>query len=81
MSNHHRNINAPLPGMRLGPLLDSKEVATILKISHKTVHKLAREGKLACVQVTARDRRFIYDKDRKGGRYGEYPESEEGYRE
>jgi excisionase family DNA binding protein len=58
MSNHQMNINAPLPGMNLGSLLDSEEVAAILKISPKTVHKLAREGKLACVQVTSRDRRF-----------------------
>jgi excisionase family DNA binding protein len=42
-----------------GPvLMDSKHVAAILTISPRTVHKLAREGKLACVQVTARERRF-----------------------
>jgi excisionase family DNA binding protein len=58
MSNHQMNIKAPFPGMSLGSLLDSEEVAAILKISPKTVHKLAREGKLACVQVTSRDRRF-----------------------
>jgi len=34
------------------------EVAQILAISAKTVHKLVRAGKLACVQVTSRDRRF-----------------------
>jgi excisionase family DNA binding protein len=39
-------------------LLDAKEVATMIKVAIKTVHKLAREGKLACVQVTARERRF-----------------------
>ena len=39
-------------------LLAATEVATILGISAKTVHKLVREKKLACVQVTARDRRF-----------------------
>ncbi len=33
-------------------------VAQILGISAKTVHKLVREGKLPCVQVTARERRF-----------------------
>jgi len=42
-------------------LLDSQEVALILKISAKTVHKLVREGKLACVRVTARDRRFTHE--------------------
>jgi len=39
-------------------LLTVSIVASILGISPKTVHKLVREGKLACVQVTARDRRF-----------------------
>jgi excisionase family DNA binding protein len=33
-------------------------VAKILGISSKSVHKLVREGKLPCVQVTARERRF-----------------------
>ncbi|MGO9567128.1 MAG: helix-turn-helix domain-containing protein [Desulfomonilaceae bacterium] len=33
-------------------------VAQILGISAKTVHKLVREGKLPCVQVTTRERRF-----------------------
>lgn len=46
-------------GMAL--LLDSKEVATILKIAVKTVNKLVRQGKLACVQVTSRDRRFTHE--------------------
>ncbi|MGO9570505.1 MAG: helix-turn-helix domain-containing protein [Desulfomonilaceae bacterium] len=39
-------------------LLDAQEVALIIKFSVKTVHKLVREGKLPCVQVTARERRF-----------------------
>ena len=39
-------------------MLEPKEVAKMLVISLKTVHKLVRERKLACVQVTARDRRF-----------------------
>ena len=39
-------------------LLDSRDVAAVLKVSPKTVHKLVREGKLPCVQVTARERRF-----------------------
>jgi len=34
------------------------DVARILAISSKTVHKLVREGKLPCVQVTTRERRF-----------------------
>jgi excisionase family DNA binding protein len=39
------------------PLWSVEEVAHLLSISQKTVHKLVREGKLPCVQVTARERR------------------------
>lgn len=39
-------------------LWQASDVAHILGISVKTVHKLVREGMLACVQVTARERRF-----------------------
>ena len=39
-------------------LLTAVTVATILGVSPKTIHKLVREKKLACVQVTSRDRRF-----------------------
>jgi excisionase family DNA binding protein len=39
-------------------LLSSRHVAEILGISAKTVNKLVREGKLGCVQVTAKERRF-----------------------
>ena len=46
---------------RVASLLDSKEVATILKIAVKSVNKRVREGKLACVQVTARERRFTHE--------------------
>lgn len=42
-------------------LLTAKEVAAILSVSPKTVHKLVREKKLACVQVTSRDRRFTHE--------------------
>ena len=45
----------------IAPLLDAKDVALILKSSVKTVHKRVREGKLACVQVTAKDRRFTIE--------------------
>jgi excisionase family DNA binding protein len=36
----------------------ASNVAQILGISEKIVHKLVREGKLPCVQVTDRERRF-----------------------
>ena len=42
-------------------LLSAKDVAEILGISVKTVNKLVREGKLGCVQVTAKERRFTED--------------------
>ena len=49
----HESIPEAFPS-----LLTAKRVGVILGISLKTVHKLARERKLACVQVTSRDRRF-----------------------
>ncbi len=45
-------------------LLTAKDVAEILGISVKTVNKLVREGKLGCVQVTAKERRFTEDQIR-----------------
>ncbi|MGO9571400.1 MAG: helix-turn-helix domain-containing protein [Desulfomonilaceae bacterium] len=42
----------------LTSLLQTCDVATLLGIGAKTVHKLVREGKLPCVQVTTRERRF-----------------------
>ncbi len=42
----------------LTPLMNAEQVADVLGIAIKTVHKLVRERKLACVQVTARERRF-----------------------
>jgi hypothetical protein len=43
---------------QIAPLLDAKDVARILKISVKTVHKRVSEGKLQCVQGSQRDRKF-----------------------
>jgi excisionase family DNA binding protein len=48
----------------LPQLLQPREVAQLLGISVKTVHKLVRDGKLGCVQVTARDRRFTQEQVR-----------------
>ncbi len=39
-------------------LMNPKDAAEILGISVKTVHKLVRDGKLGCVQVTSKERRF-----------------------
>jgi|SRR5271157_1063530 len=45
-------------------LLSAKDVAEILGISVKTVNKLVREGKLGCVQVTVKERRFTEEQIR-----------------
>jgi excisionase family DNA binding protein len=42
-------------------LLSASDVALFMGISAKTVHKLVRERKLACVQVTSRERRFTHE--------------------
>jgi len=60
MTNHEIQEKAVRESEEVVVLLDSRDVAAILKISPKTVHKLVREGKLACVRVTARDRRFTH---------------------
>jgi excisionase family DNA binding protein len=46
------------PGASMPLLMNAEDVAKILGIAKKTVHKLVREGKLGCVQVTEKDRRF-----------------------
>jgi excisionase family DNA binding protein len=42
-------------------LLTVETVASILVVARKAVHRLVREGKMACVQVTARERRFTHE--------------------
>ena len=42
-------------------LWQASDVAQILGIRVKTVHNLVRKGKLACVQVTVRERRFTQE--------------------
>ena len=56
-ATNEKNTNS-LNENNLTSLLQACDVATLLGISVKTVHKLVREGKLLCVQVTARERRF-----------------------
>lgn len=48
-----------LQASQISYLMTAVDVGLILGISTKTVHKLVRERKLSCVQVTARDRRFV----------------------
>jgi len=42
----------------LSPLYTPEQAAEYLGIKVKTLHRLVREGKLACIQVTPRDRKF-----------------------
>jgi excisionase family DNA binding protein len=56
-NNRRRTLNE----QTLMPLLRASEVAELLGVSLKTLHKLVREKKLACVQVTSRDRRFTLE--------------------
>jgi excisionase family DNA binding protein len=44
--------------MELQALLTAQDVARILGISRRTVHRLVRERKLSCIQVTSKERRF-----------------------
>ncbi len=39
-------------------LMTAQDVGEMLGISARTVNKLARNGKLGCVQITGRERRF-----------------------
>ena len=58
----NRSANTdPQPEASLPKLMNAQDVALILKIAPKTVHKLVRRGKLGCVQVTEKDRRFTID--------------------
>jgi excisionase family DNA binding protein len=45
----------------LPDLLTPKQTAEYLGIKTKTVHQLVREGKLACIQITPKDRKFTKD--------------------
>ncbi len=45
----------------LPKLLYPRDVAQLLGLSVKTIHKLVRDGKLGCVQVTTKDRRFTQE--------------------
>jgi excisionase family DNA binding protein len=58
MTNEELRKENDYEGIGIQRLLSPKDVAEILGISVKTVHKLVREGKLGCVQVTSKERRF-----------------------
>lgn len=43
----------------LAPLMTVEEAAKLLRVKPKTIHAFVREGKLACIQLSPRDRRFL----------------------
>jgi excisionase family DNA binding protein len=40
-------------------LLTISDVSEHLRLKPKTIHQLVRDGKMSCVQVTPRERRFL----------------------
>jgi excisionase family DNA binding protein len=60
VQQHTKNSSESNRGF-IDVLLNVSDVATFLGVAAKTVHKLVREKKLACVQVTSRDRRFTHE--------------------
>jgi excisionase family DNA binding protein len=63
MNNESRKEN-DREGIGIARLLSPADVAGIMGISVKTVNKLVREGKLGCVQVTGKERRFTEEQVR-----------------
>lgn len=59
MVQQHTNNSGESHRTFVVSLLNVSDVAAILGVSAKTVNKLERGKKLACVQVTSRDRRFF----------------------
>ena len=57
MTTQLKQLNRPEDN-KLAPLMTAWDVARILGIGRSTVHQLVKEGRLACVQVTKRTRRF-----------------------
>jgi hypothetical protein len=52
MNNRDMKSEIALSAETMTALLDPREVSAVLKVPVKAVHKLVREGKLPCVQVT-----------------------------
>jgi excisionase family DNA binding protein len=57
MTTQLKQLNRPEDN-KLAPLMTAWDVARFLGIGRSTVHQLVKEGRLACVQVTKRTRRF-----------------------
>lgn len=64
MSDEEAGKRNDKDGIPISKLLGVREVAEILRISAKTVNKLARDGKLGFVQVTGKERRFTEEQIR-----------------
>jgi excisionase family DNA binding protein len=64
MTNNESRKENDQERISIQKLLTAKDVAEILGISVKTVNKLVREGKLGCVQVTSKERRFTEEQVR-----------------
>ncbi len=58
MTNKENRKEFDYATIGISQLLTPTNVAGILGISVKTVNKLVRDGKLGCVQVTSKERRF-----------------------
>jgi hypothetical protein len=65
VQQHTKNSSESNRGF-IDVLLNVSDVATFLGVAAKTVHKLVREKKLACVQVTSRDRPFTSEQVQEG---------------
>ncbi len=57
MTTQIKQLNRPEDN-KLAPLMTAWDVARILGIGRSTVHQLVKEGRLACVQISTRNRRF-----------------------
>ncbi len=64
MTNNESRKENDREGIGIARLLSPADVAGITGISVKTVNKLVREGKLGCVQVTGKERRFTEEQVR-----------------
>ncbi len=64
MTNNESRKENDREGIGIARLLSPAHVAGILGLAAKTVNKLVREGKLGCVQVTSKERRFTEEQVR-----------------
>jgi hypothetical protein len=58
LSKHFAKTSTGFDLTMLDKLLTANDVAAYLAKPVKAVHQLVREGKLSCIQLSAKDRRF-----------------------